>query len=79
MRWPDLTLPLGLPYWLEGGMVVLQIVVFRASKDHRQLFRTAPLHRWMEVRGSSPVQIFYTFCVVALLGTALALQWAKIS
>ena len=77
--WPDLTLPLGLPYWLEGGMVALQIVVFRASKGRRQLFRTAPLHRWMEVRGSSPVQIFYTFCVVALLGTALALQWAKIS
>ena len=45
--WPDLALPLGLPYWLEGGMVA--------------------------------VQIFYTFCVLALLGAAMALQWAKIS
>ena len=35
--------------------------------------------RWMELRGSSAVQIFYTFCVLALLGAALALQWAKIS
>ena len=77
--WPDLTLPLGLPYWLEGGMVALQIVVYRATKGKKQLFRTAPLHRWMEVRGIGAVQIFYTFCVVALLGAALALQGAKIS
>ena len=27
--WPGLTLPLALPYWLEGGMVALQIVVWR--------------------------------------------------
>lgn len=77
--WPDLALPLGLPYWLEGGMVALQVVVYKATKGRKQLFRTAPLHHWMEVRGSGTVQIFYTFCVVALLGAALALQWAKIS
>ena len=77
--WPDLALPLGLPYWLEGGMVAVQIVVYQTTHGKKQLFRTAPLHRWMEVRGSSAVQIFYTFCVLALLGAALALQWAKIS
>ena len=77
--WPDLALPLGLPYWLEGGMVAVQIVVYQITHGKKQLFRTAPLHRWMEVRGSSAVQIFYTFCVLALLGTAMALQWAKIS
>ena len=77
--WPDLALPLGLPYWLEGGMVAVQIVVYQTTHGKKQLFRTAPLHRWMELRGSSAVQIFYTFCVLALLGAALALQWAKIS
>lgn len=77
--WPDLTLPLGLPYWLEGGMVALQIVVYRASHGRKQLFRTAPLHRWMEVRGTGTIRIFYAFCAAALLGAALALQWAKIS
>ena len=77
--WPDLALPLGLPYWLEGGMVAVQIAVYQTTHGKKQLFRTAPLHRWMEVRGSSAVQIFYTFCVLALLGTAMALQWAKIS
>ena len=77
--WPDLALPLGLPYWLEGGMVFLQIVIYKLSHGRKQLFRTAPLHRWMEVRGSGSVQIFYAFCAAALLGAALALQWAKIS
>ena len=77
--WPDLALPLGLPYWLEGGMVALQIVVYKATKGRKQLFRTAPLHHWLEVRGQSKVQIFYTFCAVALLGAVLALQGAKIS
>ena len=77
--WPDLALPLGLPYWLEGGMVAVQIVVYQTTHGKKQLFRTAPLHRWMELRGSSAVQIFYTFCVLALLGAALALQWATIS
>ena len=60
--WPDLALPLGLPYWLEGGMVAVQIVVYQTTHGKKQLFRTAPLHRWMELRGSSAVQIFYTLC-----------------
>jgi len=60
-------------------MVFLQIVIYKLSHGRKQLFRTAPLHRWMEVRGSGSVQIFYAFCAAALLGAALALQWAKIS
>ena len=77
--WPDLTLPLALPFWLEGGMVALQILVCKASRGRRQLFRSAPLHRWLELRGQSAEQIFYTFCDIAMLGVALTVQLAKIS
>ena len=77
--WPDLALPLALPFWLEGGMVALQILVCKASRGRRQLFRSAPLHRWLELRGQSAEQIFYTFCVIAMLGVALTVQLAKIS
>ena len=77
--WPGLALPLGLPYWLEGGMVALQVAVFHLSRGRKQLFRTAPLHRWLEKRGKSPVSIFYFFCVLALLGLSLTLQMARTS
>ncbi len=77
--WPGLTLPLALPCWLEGGMIALQVVVYRASRGRRQLFCTAPLHRWLEKRGFDPVTIFYIFAVLALLGVALTVQMAKIS
>lgn len=76
--WPGLTLPLALPYWLEGGMVALQIIVWKASGG-RQLFGTAPLHRWLEKRGFDPVNIFYIFGVLAMLGLALTLQAARAS
>ena len=56
--WPGLSVPLGLPYWLEGGMVALQILVYQASKGRKQLFGTAPLHRWLEKRGRAPISIF---------------------
>ena len=77
--WPGLTLPLALPYWLEGGMVAVQIAVYRLSNGRRQLFATAPLHRWLEKRGRDPVTIFYIFTVIALLGIVLTVQMAKIS
>ena len=51
----------------------------KASRGRRQLFRSAPLHRWLELRGQSAEQIFYTFCVIAMLGVALTVQLAKIS
>ena len=77
--WPGLSVPLGLPYWLEGGMVALQILVYQASKGRKQLFGTAPLHRWLEKRGFDPVNIFYIFGVLAMLGLALTLQAARAS
>lgn len=77
--WPDLCIPLGLPYWLEGGMVALQVLVYRASRGRKQLFRSAPLHRWLELRGRSPEQIIGLFGVVSMLGVVLTLQLAKIS
>ena len=52
-------------------------MLFRSRR--RQLFRSAPLHRWLELRGQSAEQIFYTFCVIAMLGVALTVQLAKIS
>lgn len=50
-----------------------------ALKRRRQLFATAPLHRWLEKRGRDPVTIFYIFTAIALLGIALTVQMAKIS
>ena len=48
-------------------MVALQIIVWKASGGRRQLFGTAPLHRWLEKRGFDPVNIFYIFGVLAML------------
>lgn len=75
--WPGLAVPLALPYWAEGGMLAAQMLVCRLSHGRRQLFGTAPLHRWLETRGSSPVSIFYQFCLLALLGLALTLRLAQ--
>ena len=77
--WQGLTLPLALPYWLEGGMIALQVIVYRATSGRKQLFRTAPFHRWLEKRGFDPVTIFYLFAAIALAGFALTVQMAKIS
>lgn len=73
--WPELTLPLGLPFWLEGGMVALQIVCTRLRRG-KPLFSTAPLHRWLEKRGLSPVGVFYAMCAAALAGFAMAALFA---
>ena len=77
--WPGLALPLCLPYWLEGGMLALQLLALRLTKGRKPLFSTAPLHRWLENRGKSPESIFTCFCVLALLGLALTLQMARLS
>lgn len=68
--WPELGLPLCLPFWLEGGMVGLQVVYSRLTHG-RQLFCTAPLHRWLEKRGVGAVAVFYIFCALAALGVCL--------
>ena len=72
--WPGLCVPLGLPFWLEGGMLALQMLALWLTKGRKALFATAPLHRWLETRGKSDVSIFYTFCIFALVGVALTLR-----
>lgn len=75
--WPDLVFPLALPYWAEGGMLLIQRVVLWASHGRRQVFGTAPLHRWLETRGRGPIAIFYLFCLLVLLGVGLTLKLAQ--
>ena len=70
--WPGLSVPLALPFWLDGGMVAVQIVFY--SIAHRPLFCTAPLHRWLEKKNISQVGIFYFFCAAALCGAVLTLK-----
>ena len=71
----ELSIPLALPFWVEGGMVVLQ-VLFCRWKD-RPLFAAAPLHRWLEKRGMSAVNIFYSLCALSVCGLALAVCLAR--
>ena len=52
----ELSIPLALPFWVEGGMVLLQVLFCRWKG--RPLFAAAPLHRWLEKRGMSAVNIF---------------------
>ena len=77
--WPGLCLPLSLPYWIEGGMVALQVAVWLLSGRRKQLFSTAPLHRWLEKRGCGAINIVIIFCLLALAGFVLTVQGAKIS
>ena len=71
----ELTVPLALPFWAEGGMVLLQILSCRFAG--RALFRTAPLHRWLEKRGVSAVNIFYIMCILGVCGLLLALRYVR--
>lgn len=73
--YPELAVPLALPFWLEGGMVALQILSCKLWG--RPLFATAPLHHWLEQRGKSPVSVFYWLCAAALAGLWLAVQLAR--
>lgn len=70
--YPELAVPLALPFWLEGGMVLVQILALRLLG--RPLFRTAPLHRWLQKRGAGPVTVFYVLCGLAVCGLVLALR-----
>ena len=71
----ELSIPLALPFWAEGGMVLLQILYHRITG--RPLFRAAPLHRWLEARGAGPVTIFYWLCALGVCGLALALAFVR--
>lgn len=72
----ELCIPLALPFWVEGGMVLLQILALRLIG--RPIFAAAPLHRWMEKRGMDSASVL---CTMGLLGaaglmlTVLALRW----
>ena len=70
-----MSIPLALPFWAEGGMVLLQILYHRITG--RPLFRAAPLHRWLEKRGMSAVNIFYSLCALSVCGLALAVCLAR--
>ena len=70
----ELSIPLALPFWVEGGMVVLQVLFCRWKG--RPLFAAAPLHRWLEKRGMSAVNIFYSLCALSVCGLALAVRIA---
>lgn len=71
----ELSIPLALPFWVEGGMVVLQVLFCRWKG--RPLFVAAPLHRWLEKRGMSAVNIFYSLCALSVCGLALAVRLAR--
>ena len=71
----ELSIPLALPFWVEGGMVVLQVLFCR--RKGRPLFAAAPLHRWLEKRGMSAVNIFYSLCALSVCGLALAVRLAR--
>ena len=71
----ELSIPLALPFWVEGGMVVLQVLFCRWKG--RPLFAAAPLHRWLEARGAGPVTVFYWLCALGVCGLALALAFVR--
>ena len=71
----ELSVSLALPFWTEGGMVALQIVTYRLTG--RTLFCTAPLHRWLEKRGLTAVNIFYALCALSACGLALAAAFVR--
>ncbi len=71
----ELSVPLALPFWAEGGMVLLQILFYRATG--RALFCTAPLHRWLEQRGAGAVNLFYSMCILSACGLLLAMRFVR--
>lgn len=75
MGYAELAVPLALPFWAEGGMVLLQILSYRLTG--RTLFRAAPLHRWLEKRGHGDVSIFCSLCALSVCGLALTMGLAR--
>lgn len=71
----ELSVPLALPFWTEGGMVLLQILSYRIAG--KALFRTAPLHRWLEQRGTGAVNLFYSMCILSVCGLLLAMRFVR--
>ena len=71
----ELSVPLALPFWTEGGMVLLQILSYRIAG--KALFRTAPLHRWLEQRGTGAMNLFYSMCILSVCGLLLAMRLVR--
>lgn len=71
----ELSVPLALPFWTEGGMVLLQILSYRIAG--KALFRTASLHRWLEQRGTGAVNLFYSMCILSVCGLLLAMRLVR--
>ena len=71
----ELSVPLALPFWTEGGMVLLQILSYRIAG--KALFRTVPLHRWLEQRGTGAVNLFYSMCILSVCGLLLAMRLVR--
>ena len=71
----ELSVPLALPFWTEGGMVLLQILSYRIAG--KALFRTAPLHRWLEQRSTGAVNLFYSMCILSVCGLLLAMRLVR--
>ena len=71
----ELSVPLALPFWTEGGMVLLQILSYRIAG--KALFRTAPLHRWLEQRGTGAVNLFYSMGILSVCGLLLAMRLVR--
>lgn len=71
----ELSVPLALPFWTEGGMVLLQILSYRIAG--KALLRTAPLHRWLEQRGTGAVNLFYSMCILSVCGLLLAMRLVR--
>ena len=65
----------GPPLPPRRRMVVLQVRSCRWKG--RPLFAAAPLHRWLEKRGMSAVNIFYSLCALSVCGLALAVRLAR--
>ena len=56
-------------------MVLLQILSYRIAG--KALFRTAPLHRWLEQRGTGAVNLFYSMCILSVCGLLLAMRLVR--
>ena len=60
---PLLIIPIGVVYVIEGASVILQVLVYKATK--KRLFKMAPLHHHMERCGLNENKI----CLIAVLTT----------
>ncbi|MCI2046239.1 MAG: phospho-N-acetylmuramoyl-pentapeptide-transferase [Faecalibacterium sp.] len=78
MGWPSLLMLLGAAFLLEGLTVVLQLGWHKLSHG-KLLFKMAPLHAELELKGWSETRITAAFAALAAAMTLLALLFAYVS